>query len=400
MLLIHLRSFYYKLKKIMAPMLSSMNKFLFKSFRNSQLLTLICVNAFFASQAKGEPTVPGTTTSLYAVVRDPGWFDVADDGTIYTGRDATGSGGGSGDAVAIHRISQGGSPVEEFGGSIPDPDAVVIDRKGTVVNPGMVLVGGDVGNNQGAIWSFLQDGTPIKVLGPDGRIGNVGKMLLDSKGAVIFMNTSSKEVMEITRVIGAVLGVKSVFAYGANFDSQTMTITTDDTLILLNGSGDLLRYYARNGELLKEVPTNLKQYAALAFGRGDFWGDKLYSIDKENNLVTVDADGKTTVVGQNFTGSTDIMFTVSGQLLVSSFSEDCFWQIDPSLKVSIRIGSMEIKWNSVSGAKYKVQYKTSVQGATWVDLVSEPIIGNGSLISIQDDVGDVRHKLYQVIKIP
>lgn len=42
---------------------------------------------------------------------------LAPDGTLYVGRDNTGSGGGPGDLVKNHRIGPGGSLVVEFGGT-------------------------------------------------------------------------------------------------------------------------------------------------------------------------------------------------------------------------------------------------------------------------------------------
>ncbi len=59
---------------------------------------------------------------------DPERLSFAPDGTLFVGRDNTGSGGDYDDAVKIHRIGPGGSPVEEFGNTaITDPDAVFYD---------------------------------------------------------------------------------------------------------------------------------------------------------------------------------------------------------------------------------------------------------------------------------
>src|SRR5689334_19297110 len=101
------------------------------------LLSLLAVKL-----AAAEPVVPGFGVTPYATVPDPTALSFASDGTVYAGADATGSGGGSGDAVKIHRIGAGGAPVEEFGvAAIPDPDGVLVDETGLVSGtPGAVLV--------------------------------------------------------------------------------------------------------------------------------------------------------------------------------------------------------------------------------------------------------------------
>src|ERR1035437_420600 len=72
--------------------------------------------------AKAQPAVPGATTSIYATVTDPRDLAFGADGALYAGRDNSGSGGGPADAVKIHRIGPGGSPVTEFGSvMISDP---------------------------------------------------------------------------------------------------------------------------------------------------------------------------------------------------------------------------------------------------------------------------------------
>jgi hypothetical protein len=88
--------------------------------------------------------VPGFTVSTYATVTDPVNLSFDPSGVLYVGRDNYGSGGGYIDAVKIHRIGVGGSPVVEYGASaIYDPDAVLFDAAGSLSGtPGSVLVSG------------------------------------------------------------------------------------------------------------------------------------------------------------------------------------------------------------------------------------------------------------------
>jgi hypothetical protein len=107
---------------------------------------------------------PGWMMSTYAPVKDPVDLAFAPNGALFVGRDNAGSGGGNGDAVKIHRIGPGGSPVEEYGKSaVSDPDAVGFDEVGAVTGtPGSVLIGG-VSGNAGRV-SFVK---------PDGTVGTL-----------------------------------------------------------------------------------------------------------------------------------------------------------------------------------------------------------------------------------
>ena len=88
----------------------------------TKLITLVpatLLAAFLAADAVavcGDPafTMPvaaGFDIAPYAEVSDPIFLSFDADGNLYTGRDASGSGGGPADAVKIHRIAPGGSPV-------------------------------------------------------------------------------------------------------------------------------------------------------------------------------------------------------------------------------------------------------------------------------------------------
>ncbi len=75
-----------------------------------------------AGPAVAQPVVKDAAVSIYAFVSDPTMIVFAPNGTLYCGRDAAGSGGGNGDAVKIHRVAPGGSPVTEFGNlAVSDP---------------------------------------------------------------------------------------------------------------------------------------------------------------------------------------------------------------------------------------------------------------------------------------
>ncbi len=105
--------------------------------------------------------MPNATTTIYARVTDPVRLSFAPDGTLFVGRDNSGSGGENDDAVKIHRIGPGGAPVEEYGNTtISDPDAVFYDATGQFSGtPGAVLVAGTQATSLlGKISKIMPDG--------------------------------------------------------------------------------------------------------------------------------------------------------------------------------------------------------------------------------------------------
>jgi len=132
------------------------------------------------------PIVHGFTVETYANVTDPVKLAFDPTGVLYVGRDNTGSGGGGHDSVRIHRIGLGGSPVEEYGNPIRDPDGVLFDATGTVAGiPGSVLVSGITDGTQGQISAILPDESVTTVVGPTTELTNPAAMVFDSTGRVL-----------------------------------------------------------------------------------------------------------------------------------------------------------------------------------------------------------------------
>ena len=135
--------------------------------------------------AVAQPVVTNFTTSIYAVVTDPMALSFAADGTLYCGRDNSGSGGGSSDAVKISRVAPGGSPVTQFGNvAVAGPDAVIVDLAGMVSGTaGAVLLGGDA---PGKISKIAPDGTVTTLFGPSSDYANPSGFAFDAGGRLIF----------------------------------------------------------------------------------------------------------------------------------------------------------------------------------------------------------------------
>ena len=159
----------------------------------SMHLVAVCIAVFAVLELTlnaQTPAIPGFVVSTYATVTDPIHCAFAPDGTLYTGRDASGSGGTSGQHVSIHRISPGGVTVSEYGPILEDPDAVFFDATGQFSGtPGSVLVGG-VSGSGGTIRAILPDFTIVTVAPVSASYGNPGMMRLDRSGRLLFVSTS------------------------------------------------------------------------------------------------------------------------------------------------------------------------------------------------------------------
>ncbi|MCL4176797.1 MAG: hypothetical protein KJ072_03495 [Verrucomicrobia bacterium] len=137
----------------------------------------------------GQPYVLELATSVYAVVPDALALSFGADGALYVGRDASGSGGGTGDAVKIHRVERGGVPVEEYGATaVTDPDAVAYDAEGRASGvAGAVLVAGhELNSVSGKIVLVRPDQTLSTLYGPTGFTFNPNVFEYDLEGRLLF----------------------------------------------------------------------------------------------------------------------------------------------------------------------------------------------------------------------
>ena len=269
------------------------------------------------------PVVTNFTTCRYATVTDPIRLAFAPDGTLFVGRDASGSGGGSGDAVKIHRVAPGGSPVTEFGDSgIADPDALVVDAAGAVSGtPGAVLVGGvlDNGLKQGIISKMAPDGTVTILFGPSTSLWNPSHFMFDSTGRLLFSENGNGKVMVTTGGTPATLFNLA----GAMFIAEDAA----GRLVASSSSDTTLRVYSTNGALLNGSFAAAKTGSPLARGPGGIWGTDLYAVAANGDLIRVDLEGTATNhVGSGFGNVSDLQFGPDGALYASEFLSDCVYR--------------------------------------------------------------------------
>ncbi len=273
----------------------------------------------FALTSEAQPVVTNATRSVYARVTDPLRITFAPDGTLFVGRDNGGSGGGSGDAIKIHRIAPGGSPVTEFGNvAIADPDAVAYDASGKISGTaGAVIVGGASGSGRGKLSSILPDGTVTTLFGPSSSMPNPGDLVFDAAGRLLLVEGDAGNVWVMTNATPVVL-------ISGLTEPSSIAVDALGRIVLSFSSEERLSLYSATGILLSNSFVTAKSGSPLARGPGGMWGTGLYYLDPNGKLMTVDTNGNKTSVGSRFdeTAVEDLKFGPDGALYASDFDND------------------------------------------------------------------------------
>jgi hypothetical protein len=286
--------------------------------------------------------VPGAQTTVYARVTDPVRLSFAPDDTMFVGRDNTGSGGDYDDAVKIHRIGPGGSPVEEYGNAaITDPDAVFYDATGQFSGtPGAVLVAGTQLNSQfGKIVKILPDGSVTTNYGPTAFNFNPNLFVLDEAGGRLLLSD------DVGGKVWAMTNSTPVPLFNL---TQAFPLAVDALGRILAGANDpRLRLYSATGELLNSTFVAAQTNTILARAPGGFWGSDVYFIGTNWNLMRVDTNGVVSQSGTGFGGLNGFAFGPDGALYASQLNSDLIWRIAPDaprLRIQRDIAAVVVSW--------------------------------------------------------
>lgn len=269
--------------------------------------------------------VPGYTVELYANVTDPVKLAFNNSGFLFSGRDNTGSGGGGGDDVKIHRIGPGGSPVIEYGNSaIHDPDVVLVDHTGAISGvAGTVLVAGGTSDNSGdpgQIVGIFPDQSVSVVIGPTNLCHNPGDMEYLSDGSIIITDLESNNICRIVGNTISVLFTKTQGSLGLAIDSANNIYT--------NGLNGVIEKRDQFGNLINaNFTSGLAFNADMTFGNGILGSDMLAMSN--GNLIRIDSGGNQTVIGTGFSTVSSLVYGADGYLYISDFYTDRVLRITP-----------------------------------------------------------------------
>jgi hypothetical protein len=268
-----------------------------------------------ASVSRAQTVVAGYEVETWAAVLDPVDLTAAPDGSLYVGRDLTGSGGIADAPASIHRIAPDGS-VAPFGPQIDDPDAVLFDAAGNVGPAGSVLVGGSVATGGAPLESLItaideQQGVTV-LFGPSSSILNPSGLAIEASGDLLVTDFNLGKVFRLTNLVPT-----EVVANGSS--PLDVAIDPGTGQFAVSFGDALIRLFAPDGT---ELDGNVGSGRALAFDPFTSPSD-LWTVDNTTGeLLRIAADGTTTVMGQGFSSVYGMDFDAAGHLFLSEFDED------------------------------------------------------------------------------
>jgi WD40 repeat protein len=274
----------------------------------------------------------GFSVEVYAAVTDPVRLAFAPDGTLYVGRDNTGSGGTNGDAVKIHRISVGGATVATYGATaIFDPDALVVDVNGDIGSVGSVLVGGVIGAFTGHITEIGIDESVTTVFNTT-DFDNPSDIVIDSGGRLLFTNFrlpggSDTGIYQTT-------GATPIALFTTEPDIVKSVDLDPTGRIFVTADDGTIRIYSATGTLIDPAfATGLGSFPQVAIGAFGDLPIGVFTVSLSGELLHIDFAGGQTVAGTGFTATTDLEFGPDGALYVSEHPNDRVLRIVPELAV-------------------------------------------------------------------
>lgn len=295
------------------------------------LFAALLALALGSSAALAQPVVPGFTVAPYADVPDPTRMAFAADGTLYTGRDALGSGAGAGDAVRIHRVGPGGTPVVEYGNAAtPDPDSVVVDVNGDLAGVGSVLVGGFVSSATGGRISEIASNEVVSTLFAATNFDNPADLVIDSAGRLLIANFANPGVSS-----GIFVSTGGAPTPLVTTSSQLAFIAVDSTdRIVVSAADGTIRLYDSAGVLLDGgLATGLGGGVPIAVGSLGALAEGVFAVNASGELLHIDFAGNPTVVGTDFGDTNELGFGPDGALYAAEFTNDRILRISPTPSV-------------------------------------------------------------------
>lgn len=282
----------------------------------------------------------GYSVEVYASVPDPVNLSVAPDGTIFVGRDPGASGGGTGTATRIHRVTPGDPPVvEEFGDPLEDPDVVLADPLGLYAPvPGSVLVGGrliELNPFAGYVAAIAPNGTSTTLLPANQTVQNPVGFGFDSGGTLWLASFDNARLVPVT---AAGLGLVTVLPD----EPLDLVVEPGTDRLFVSLQSGTIQIYDTGGALLDASFTTGR---ATAFATGsNAFGTDLYVLSASaGTLSRVDAEGNATVIGTGFGNDAfGLDFGPDGRLYASDFDNDRILVVPESASATAALASVAL----------------------------------------------------------
>jgi hypothetical protein len=279
---------------------------------------------FLASLGFADPTTPGFTITTYAPVTDPEGLAFAPDGTLYVGRDDSGSNGSGAAAVKIHQVSPGGTATVEYGDdAIPDPDAVAFDANDAISGiPGAVIVGGstDSSFSQGQLVAIAPNGAVSSVVSVGTNPRNPNQLIFDHTGRLLIADFGAVGVSD-GKVLALSPGGTPTTLITPPADPFFIAVDENNQIFVNTEDGNIRVYDATGVQVNGAFATGLGS-APMAFGPGGAFGHELYTVTDAGNLLRIDQQGNQTVLGSGFGVIENLAFGPDGALYLAEFSND------------------------------------------------------------------------------
>jgi len=290
----------------------------------------------FASVMASAQTYTGKIVEFYADCIDPLSLSFNNaNGDLFVGRDNTGSGGGGGDDLKIHRVAYNSGIGIEYGDSpIHDPDGVLFDTNGTITGlAGSVMVFNGGPGPQGRI-DVIRPNQTVFNLVTDVALGNPAAHVFEPGGNSLI--TTDQENGFVNRVTAG--GVVTTIATLSNGSAFGATIDPTNGDIYVNGTDGIVRKFNSAGTL-----QNPNFLSGLNFNAHMFWGSGMFGnqmiIKNGGTIMTVDGSGNTTVVGTGWDSIGAMTIGADGYLYVSEFNNDRIMRVVPEPATMIALGA-------------------------------------------------------------
>lgn len=244
------------------------------------------------------PDVPGFTVEVFAELCEPGGMSFGPAGFLFTGNG--GCGHGNGDPAWVRRIPPSGAIISAYGeDEIVDPDLVLVDMHGFILEPGTVLVGSSPN-----IEAILPDESIVTAVDAS---ANVSNLVFDSVGRLYFTNLNNNDVLVTT-------GGTAETLFTAPSSNVKLAIDDEDR-IYTNSLDGKLRIWNTDGELIDPHFATVSGAGRMAFGRGGSFGNDLY-VATGGSLLRIDRSGNVEVIGTN-PGDGSLTFGPDGALYIA-----------------------------------------------------------------------------------